>query len=204
MPVPAVHLQKGSSSMHLKKGLSFIAFGFLFVLVNLNLTISHSLPAINLMPDFVGWILFFLAFGALGSYMEGRGILKWIPFVLIFVTGVLWLVQIFMPEQNFGMFKVPVNILTAVYMFLLFGVLERIARDFGSVHESTLRVLKYLSLGLYIALNLLSLLLLAGYVSAETAALPVLVMGAAILVAALITLVILLALRKEIGGQEDL
>ena len=190
--------------MHLKKGLSFIAFGFLFVLVNLNLTISQSLPAINLMPDFVGWILFFLAFGALGSYMEGRGALKWNPFVLIFVTGVLWLVQIVMPEQDFGILKAPVNILTAVYMFLLFGVLERIARDFRSRHESTLRVLKYLSLGLYIVLNLLSLLVLAGYVAAEAAALPVLVLGAAILVAAIMTVVILFSLRKEIGEQADL
>ena len=43
--------------MDLRKGLSYVAFGFLFTLINFNLTVNGQ--AISITPNFIGWILFF-------------------------------------------------------------------------------------------------------------------------------------------------
>lgn len=45
--------------MNLKKAISYAAFGFFFILVNINLTLSGG--TINITPNFVGWILMIIA-----------------------------------------------------------------------------------------------------------------------------------------------
>jgi len=61
--------------MNVKKSLSLIAFAYFFTLVNLNLQSNGT--SINIFPDFIGWILFFLAHDKLGSYMDGKKYMKW-------------------------------------------------------------------------------------------------------------------------------
>ena len=48
--------------MNIQKALTFIAFGFLFTLLNININ------SINFTPSFIGWILLFLAYDNLGTY----------------------------------------------------------------------------------------------------------------------------------------
>ena len=84
--------------MNIKKGISLIAFGFAFVLVNLTLTLNGR--SICVTPDFVGWILFFMSFDLLGSYIADKAYMKWISLILAIVTGAIWMLKIAAPEMN--------------------------------------------------------------------------------------------------------
>ncbi len=182
--------------MNLKKGLSFVAFGFLFLLVNLNLTLNGT--TVNCTPDFIGFILFFLAFDALGSYTQGKGYLKWISLLLVILSGAQWLLKTLRPElSGFSLLNGVTALLSAVYMFLLFGILEAIAGDFNSPRESTLSVLKYVNLLVYVLLAFFSLQSGTG-ISLNSASSLVLMLGAIGLVSAIVTLVVLFKLRNEI------
>ena len=77
--------------MDIKKGISYVAFGFLFTLININLTFNGA--TVNIVPDFLGWILFFLAYDKLGSYMENRVYLKWGFLIMAVFKGVLWILD---------------------------------------------------------------------------------------------------------------
>ena len=70
----------------LKRGLSFVAFGFLFTLVNLNLTLNGT--TVNVIPDFIGWALLFRAYDMLGHYMDGKNYLKWTFLILLILSAV--------------------------------------------------------------------------------------------------------------------
>ena len=48
--------------------------GALFTLVNFNLTFGET--SINVMPNFVGWIIVYLACGLLGDYIADKAYLK--------------------------------------------------------------------------------------------------------------------------------
>ena len=185
--------------MNLKKGLSFVAFGFFFTLINLNLTLSGA--KLNVTPDFIGWILFFLAFDHLGAYVKDKVYLKWLSLLLIVMTAAEWGMEIVKPELSTGALKTFITVISGVYMFLLFGSLERIAADFRSPRESTIRILKILNIILYL-----------GFVAAALAAAPdgasaimalAVVLGIAALAAAIVTMVVLFKLRREISDKLD-
>ena len=183
--------------MNLKQGLTFVAFGFLFTLVNLNITLNGS--TLNIMPDFIGWILFFLAFDKLGKYVEDKRYLKWIALILTIATAVLWIFDIAEPAFSIGFLKTIVTVVSTAYMFILFGSLEKIAHDYESASETTLHMLKILNLVLSISFIVLALL--AGYVSLENYALLAALAGTAALVAAIITAIVLFKLRKDISDR---
>ncbi|MBQ5978023.1 MAG: hypothetical protein IJL51_07820 [Oscillospiraceae bacterium] len=185
--------------MNLKKGLSLVAFGFLFTLVNLNLTFNGS--AVNIMPDFVGWILFFLAIDPLGDYAADKKYLKWAALVLAVFTAAFWLLEIAMPELDPGLLKTLVSVAEAVYMFLLFGVLEKIAHDYGSQREGSIRTLKILNLALFAGFVVIGLLAAAQGSLALTGTAAVL--GVAALVAYIVTMVTLFKLKREIAEKTE-
>ncbi len=183
--------------MNLKKGLSYVAFGFLFTLVELNLNFQNG--TINVMPDFIGWILFFLAFDKLGIYVENKKYLKWISLVMIILTGTIWVLGIAKPEISTDILTTTATIISLIYMFILFGAVEQIARDDQSKKESTIHMLKIINLVLYAGFVITAL----GFAAASQGALAMLaaVLGVAALVAAIVTLVVLFQLRKEISGK---
>ena len=104
--------------MDIKKGISYIAFGFLFTLLNINLNFNGT--SINITPDFVGWILMFLAFDHLGQYVENKGYLKWIALILAILTGVIWVYGLVKPELSIDTVKTVVSFAGVVFMFILF------------------------------------------------------------------------------------
>jgi len=179
----------------IRKGLTFIAVGFLFTLVNFNLTITMSEAhySINIMPDFIGWILFFLAYGKLGRYVRDKVYLKWIPFVMIILTAVLWIVGFMSPASTVIVLQAVSSILGALYMFLLFGSLEEIADHYGSSKGSLLTFLKYANLAVSCLILVLSLINVDISVYA--------VVGALGLVLAIITAVILFGLRNDVPEE---
>ncbi len=183
--------------MNLKKGLSYVAFGFFFTLVNLNLTLNGT--TINVTPDFIGWILLFLAFVPLGPYVSDKPILRWLPLVVGVFSAAVWVLSIAKPELDIGFVPTILTALSAVYMFLLFGALQRIARDYASPREGTLGVLRILNPALEVAFVVMGLL--AYYARSYALAGLSAVLGVAALVAAIVTMVVLFRLRSEISRK---
>lgn len=187
--------------MNLKKAISYAAFGFFFILVNINLSLSGG--TINITPNFVGWILMFLAFVPFGTYMEGKAYMHWLPLVMAVFTGALWLLSIAEPGLESPLITVLqfiLNIVELVYIFTLFGILEKVADDCGSARGSNLGVIKILMLILYLVVTLFALLV--QYTGSTALATVVLVCGLALLVVMIIAMFVLFGLRKEIRSQE--
>ena len=180
--------------MDIKKGLSYVAFGFLFTLVNFNLTLNGG--TVNVMPDFVGWILFFLAFDKLGTYISDKKYMKWVSLVLAVFAAALWILGMAKPELNVDVFNTLAAVVGAIYMYILFGVLENIARDYKSSRAETIRMLKILNLVLYVAFMVLALAYY--FVKEDALAVITAFIGITMLVAAIFTAFVLFALRKEV------
>ena len=77
--------------------------------------------------------------------MNGKSYMKMLSLVVIVLSGALWLGDIVKPDLNTSIIKTIANIASAVYMFVLCTVLEKLARDFGSSRESTIRTLRIFS-----------------------------------------------------------
>ena len=181
--------------MDIKKGLLYVAAGFFFTLVNLNITLNGS--TFNLTPEFVGWILMFLAFDRLGTYVEGKRYLKWISLILAIVTAGIWLMALIKPELSVFPVNTIASLMAAFYEFVLFGCLQKIAADYGSKRADTLGMLRIINLVLYLGLTVTGFLAAMGR-SAAYAGVFIL-SGACALVAAVATMVVLFKLNREIS-----
>ncbi len=182
----------------IRKGLSYAAYGFLFVLININLGFNGR--SVDIMPDFIGFILFFLAFDLLGSYTAGREYLKWASLLLIVLSGAQWIMNIASPAPEeagsaASILQSVTTIVAAIYFFIFFGSLEAVARDFHSPREDTIHLLRYFNLIVDIALFAMPLFL-TRFVSATVTL--TLILGAAALAAAIATAVTLFRLRKDV------
>ena len=182
--------------MNIKKGLTLVAIGFLFVLVNFNLTLNGF--KINVTPDFIGWILLTMAFYQLGSYVTGRKYFVYISLIMAIISGAYWVLQTFKPEllPAFDVIKIFMNIMDAIYMFVLFGVLKEIAHDYGSKREDAITTLRYINLAVNVAFAVLSAV--ATRMSIETLAAIVSIAGIIGLVAAIISAITLFGLEKDV------
>ena len=185
--------------MDIKKALTFTAFGFLFTLVNLNLNFGQSIGPINFMPDFVGWALLYLALGKFGRFSEGKDYLRWVAIVMIILSGVLWVMQIMKVEMLSSVLTTVGTIITLVFNFIYFGILEDVAEAYGSSRKDTIHLLKIVNLALYLGFTVMGIIALIKVHTATVAIAAVL--GAAALVSAVIGLVVLFGLRKEISAR---
>ena len=182
----------------INKGITLIAIGFLFTLININLTFNTL--KVNITPDFVGWFLFFLAFDHLGDYGKGKEYIKWLSLCLAIAVAALWILEITMPELPIDLFKSVVSILSAIYIFILFGILTKIAEDYGSNKAATINVLKYL--------NIILILLFAAagtyayYKESTIMIAAAAIFGVSALVSAIVTCITLFALRKDIKDPD--
>lgn len=188
--------------MDLKKAISLIAFGFLFVFVNINLSFNGL--SINIMPQFIGWILLFLAFVPVGPYMQGRSYMQWIPLVMALVSAGTWYLDAFMPGLENPIVEVLrfiFNIVSAVYWYIMFGILEKIANDTGSTRGPRINVIKVVSLVLYVTISIFTLLV--AKVELAFLAILILLLGIALIVLVVIALFTLFGLRKDILRQNE-
>ena len=180
--------------MNIKKGISMIAFGFAFILANLTLTLNGR--SICVTPDFVGWILFFMAFDLLGGYIADKAYMKWISLILAIVTGAIWILNMAAPETNLSILTTGVSVVSLFYMYILFNVLEKVAHDHVPQREATIRMLKILYLVLYVLFIAFSMLTLASW--NEKLALLAGLAGAVTLACAIVIAFVLFRFRKEI------
>lgn len=185
--------------MDLKKALTYIAFGFLFTLVNFNLTLNGT--SINVTPDFIGWILFFLAYDKLGGYISSKPYMKWAALVLAVVSCGLWVLELTHVEFDVSAFNTVVSITSLIYMFVLFGSLEKVAEDKVPNRTGTIRILKYLNVALY-ALFVLTAVVFQ-YAQNPTLLYLTGLFGLAVFVAAIYTAVVLFGLRKDILNRPE-
>ena len=140
----------------LRKGLTLTVFGFLFVLFGFRLTVDQV--SVDLFPDFVGWFLLFLACTPLEPYTSEKPYLKWLMLGLAFYNCFDWYADLFQPGLSLGLFPLIPLILAVICAFMMFGILERIARDYKcSDRAATIRKLKIWHLALFILSNLLSI-----------------------------------------------
>lgn len=185
--------------MNIKKALSYAAFGFLFTLVNINLTFNTL--TVNITPEFIGWILLFVGFDKFGTYVEKRKYLKVLSLLLIIISAALWAIDLFRLDLPLTIVKVVSNTLSAIYIFGLFTVLTKVADDYHSTHTDTIRYLKYINVVLFLLLSVLGLV--ADRMSIPALAAVFAVLGILALVSAIISMVVLFLLRKEINGRLD-
>lgn len=176
-----------------------MAFGFLIILVNLNLTLNGH--TVNVTPDFIGWLLLFFAHDRFGVYTEDKGWLKWVSLIMAILTGAFWVLDLSGADIDITVFKTIVQIAAAAYMFILFGVLEAVARDYGSEHESMIGMLKIINLALFVILTVMSMFAEKG-ISSNLYLGAFAVIGAAALIAAVVTAVTLFRLKGEIDNAE--
>lgn len=174
--------------MNIKKGVSFVAFGFLFTLVNFNLNFPSF--SINIMPEFVGWLLFFLAYDKLGSYISDRQYMKWGAMTLLIINAAFWI----MPSVGLGAIRTILSICQDIYWFIILGVMEQVAEDYGSSQQGSIRFIKYFNIIVGAGFIITSL---AGEELLSLAAF----IGIAAIIAAIVTIVILFKLRKEIPEE---
>ncbi len=184
--------------MNIKKGISLAAFGFLFVLVNINITLFEL--TINLTPDFVGWILMFLSFEKLGSYAEGKNYLKWMALVMAVFTAAEWIIEITMPGFDISVVSWVFAIVSAVFLFIYLGIIEKVAHDVASSNESTIRMLRILIAVLNGVWLVLELVILIGGVT-DLVKILLTVTGVAVLAATVFMAVVLFRLRKEVNEE---
>ena len=183
--------------MDLKKGLTYVAWGFLFVLVNLNLEINNGMT-INFMPNWIGWFLLFLSFGSLGTYVSDKPYMKWTALVLTIASAITWLLSIVQPDTYYSILDTIVTLASAVYIYLLFDVVIRIAHDYGSTKEANLKTYRFIFLLVYIFVAALTVVLASSdHISNSVLYITGFALIAA-LVVAIMTLVTLFGLRKEV------
>ncbi|MBQ7064271.1 MAG: hypothetical protein IJM90_05235 [Firmicutes bacterium] len=188
--------------MNLKKGLSNIAIGFLFILVSINITLNGA--KLELTPDFIGWILFYLAFDQLGDYISDRPYMKWVPLAMAFMTGFTWVRDLFLPELLISPIVISIlSVISAVYMFVLLGVLKTIAEDLNSPRAGTIGTLRVLNFGISIALAVLAYAIAVTYGSRISNILALLftALGVVAIIAAIVTAVVLFKLSGEVQNS---
>ncbi len=187
-------------SEEIKKGLLYAALGFMFVLVNINL--QFDTKSINIIPDFIGFILLYLSLGYLGNYAADKGYLKWIAMVLTVCTAALWIFGL-VSDADIYPVRSGLSLVKAFFMFVYLGIIAQIAYDYQSVRADTLNMLRYVSAGVEVFLAVLSVFV-SLFMAADgrvnpTGAMLVLFGGLVGLAAAVWTMFTLFGVRKEIA-----
>lgn len=186
--------------MDLKKGLTYTAFGFLFTLIDFNLTVNGE--AISVTPDFIGWILFFLAYEKMGDYFRGKPYMKWIPLVMAVLSAAIWGFGFVSPDKDLRYLKSAAGLLDMIYIFFLLTILARVADDHGSSRGAAMRKLRWVFVIAELVMTVIGFLAEGG-AGANEIAVPVVAAAVAVLIAAIMTAVTLFGLRKEIQADKQ-
>ena len=184
--------------MNLKKAISYIAFGFLFISLNINITINN-LSTFNLLPDFVGWILFALAYAKMKKYASDNLALLWIPVVMALYSAVEWASAFRGAELLPGWLGLIFSILRLVYLFTLFGRLEMLAEDYAPHMTSMIHTLKILQLAFQIGQT--ALIVLAMLQMSDLFALLAMIALIAGVILTIVSCVTLFQLRSAVTEQ---
>lgn len=121
-----------------KKGLIYIAVGYLFILININLRFTNF--SFDILPNFIGYFLQFVGILLLKEYTNNKKYLHALSIILGVLTLIL-LVSDYM-QTEIPYLRFVSNIIDVIYMVLLFNVLIKIANDYHSYEEIKLKVIR--------------------------------------------------------------
>ncbi|MBQ6334601.1 MAG: hypothetical protein IJI46_06000 [Erysipelotrichaceae bacterium] len=185
--------------MKLNQGIRLIAIGFLFTIINLNITTTSN--TINVTPDFIGWLLIAAGLTKMKEYTRRKPYYLGGAVLLTLITIALWLTAIIFPKFDLRYYEVGASLITGLYIFILLGLLAKIAKDHGSRHAHNLRVLRYAYLIVYILFQAIELT--AIYLPLNVLSIITLIAGTAALVIAVATAIVLFKLSFDLEKEEE-
>lgn len=141
--------------MKLNKGLRLIAIGFLFTLINLNITTQNHV--INFTPDFVGWILICAGLGNMKNETGSSTLYQIVAIILAVASLGLWVAKLVFPKYDLSIYQSAAGLVSTLFIFALLSLLEKIARKYHSTHSNDLKILKFVYLIVYILFQATSL-----------------------------------------------
>lgn len=180
--------------MDLKKGILYITFGYIFIFLNFYLNISGI--KIDLLPNFVGWLLLFFAYNKLGHYVKDMKYLHYLPLIFIFWGIVCDILVIIMFGFYALIIEIVFGLVSIIYWINLFYVLLVIAEEKKSNQKISINTLKYLNITICIISIILSILNLFVPILYATYILFIIA-----LVIVIITIIVLSKLKKEVGNE---
>ena len=191
--------------MRLKKGMTLIAVGFLFITFYIRIILKGSV--LTLPPQFVGWILFVLAYLKIVKYTSYSVSLYWIPLVLAVYSALDWVLGLLNLALVLPLLTAAAGILVIVYLVKLLGCLEFLARDYARNLVPRVHTLKVLYLSLMIVMNVFSFLLVTlplvgGFPALALISILLWIAGLAAAVVSIVICVTLFQLRKAIPAVD--
>ncbi len=192
-----------SEHTSLYNGISKIAWGFIFILFH------FKINTIDLLPDFVGYILIALGIGELGAFLGHTKVLKPLSIVLSIWTASVWLTEtLTLSNLSFMSYlSTAMGIVTLIFNIILLTDLSVLAAKYQPADKNidrrliVARNIYAVCYSLSIGMSLSALLtlnmhseLLTGIATAVSIA-----SGIAMLVIMIIILVSLFSLRKAIN-----
>ena len=191
--------------MRLKKGMTLVAVGFLFISFYVNINLKGGV--LTLPPSFIGWILFVLAYPKIVKYTSYSISLYWIPLVLAVYSALNWVLNLINLSIYFPLLPIAAGVLTIVYLVKLLGCLELLARDYARNLVPRVHTLNVLYLSLEIALSVFAFLLVTlprvgGAPALALITILLLIAGLAAAVVTILICVTLFQLRKAIPDED--
>ena len=191
--------------MRLKKGMTLIAVGFLFITFYIRIILKGSV--LTLPPQFVGWILLVLAYPKIVKYTSYSVSLYWIPLVLAVYSALDWVLGLLNLALALPLLTAAAGILVIVYLVKLLGCLEFLARDYARNLVPRVHTLKVLYLSLMITMNVFSFLLVTlplvgGFPALALISILLWIAGLAAAVVSIVICVTLFQRRKAIPAVD--
>lgn len=120
----------------LADGVKLIAFGYLFLHLNLNL------GTLNVLPNWVGYLLILRALPALGEYEPSALLLRPLGILLALWEGFLWGMALLGSSQDDSLFTVIAAVIALYFHFQLLTNLADSAKQFGCPERSRILTLR--------------------------------------------------------------
>ncbi len=182
---------------NIAKGVRLVAFAFLFIFLDFNI-VSDTFY-IDIIPDAVGWVLFFMSIRYLEGYIKNPTGLRVLAFVLLIADINEWMFNMISYDSDlplnpndirfiFFLFALVYN----VFYYKILGAMIRVAEDFHSMREQSIRILRPVMIVIHIAAYLHVLI----WPDEESSLFYIVIIAGCIV--ALINLFILFGLKKDV------
>ena len=113
-----------------------VAWGYLLILLDINL------GALNILPNWLGYVLILRALPALKEETQSAGLLEPLGILLAVWDGILWIGTLLGTAINWPLPQLLVTVISLYFHFQLLTNLADIAGKYGCPWESKLRILR--------------------------------------------------------------
>ncbi|MBO7631317.1 MAG: hypothetical protein J6S78_03200 [Lachnospiraceae bacterium] len=196
-------MDRYNNHFSIAKGVSLVAFGFLFLFLDFNLIFSESF-SIDILPDAVGWLLFLLSVRYLEDYIKNPTGMRVFAFFLFLEEILQWSFSLSGEDASAFELKADdlrflfflMSLCTLIFFYQIHGIMIRVAEDFRAPQGNTIRILRPFMLFIQLAVCILFLFPEAG----KELFLCVVIPG---VTAAIVNLFALFGLREEVINADQ-